>query len=295
VTQSKPISAPIIIIGAHRSGTTMVVQILEELGLFVGKKMDVNHEALFFMRFNEWLMGRSGATWDHPEPVRELFTGDHSADARALAQDCANAIIHSPYTVSYLGCRRFLRQRRLDRLTFPWGWKDPRNTFTLPLWQERFPEAKVIHVIRHGVDVAQSLRNRHLTAVASERRRRPSQRFRYLITPYRDRYFDTVICGSLEGSFEVWERYVAEARRQVERTGSRAIELRFEDLVTGPRDVLSNLVEFCEMDVPSDVLNTAISHIRSDRAYAYRDDPRLQAFANGVADRLAIYQYDSSD
>ena len=70
VAQSKSMSPPVIVVGAHRSGTTMVVEMLEALGLFVGERKDVNHEALFFVRFNEWLMYRSGATWDHPEPVR---------------------------------------------------------------------------------------------------------------------------------------------------------------------------------------------------------------------------------
>jgi LPS sulfotransferase NodH len=293
VMQSKFISAPVVVIGAHRSGTALVVRMLEALGLFVGEKQDVNHEALFFVRFNEWLMHRSGATWDHPEPVRELFTSEHAANARALAQACAGAMIHSPYTVSYLGWRHFLRQRRLDRLRFPWGWKDPRNTFMLPLWQECFPEAKVIHVMRHGVDAAYSLTKRHLEAVAVERRRGPSRR--YLITPYRDRFFDTVTCGSLEGSFQVWEQYVSEARRQVARTGSRAIELRFEDLVAQPLSALNTLVDFCGLDASSEALRTTASHVRVERAHAYRSSPRLQEFADSVADRLAIYQYSSDD
>jgi hypothetical protein len=264
---------------------------LEALGLFVGEQKDVNQEALFFARFNEWLMRRSGATWDHPEPVHELFTSEHATDVRALAQACADAMIRSPHTLSYLGWRRFLRQRRLDRLRFPWGWKDPRNTFTLPLWLECFPEAKVIHVMRHGVDAAQSLTRRHLAAVAAEQRRKPSLRFRYLITPYRDRFFDTVVCSSLEGSFKVWERYVSEARRQVERPGSRAIELRFEDLLAQPLSALNTLVDFCGIDASSEALRTTASHVRADRAHTYRSNPRLQAFADGVADRLAIYQY----
>lgn len=294
-TQGDRPNAPVIVIGAHRSGTTMVVRMLEALGLFAGKKQDINHEALFFVRFNEWLMLRSGATWDHPEPVRELFASEHAADARALAQAYANAMIRSPHTVSYLGWKRFLRQRRLDRLRFPWGWKDPRSTFTLPLWQECFPEARVIHVMRHGVDTAQSLTSRHMTAVAAERFRSPSRYPRYLVAPYRHRFFDTVTCGSLEGSFNVWERYMSEARRQVERTGSLAIELRFEDLAAQPLGALANLADFCGIDVSSKALRATASHARDSRAYAYRSSPHLREFADSVADRLAVYQYSPDD
>jgi hypothetical protein len=295
LAQAESARPPVIVIGAHRSGTTMVVRMLEALGLFAGKRKDVNQEALFFVRFNEWLMHRCGATWDHPEPVRELFTSDHAADARALAQACADAMIRSPHTVSYLGRRRFLQQRRLDRLRFPWGWKDPRSTFTLPLWLKCFPEAKVLHVMRHGVDAAQSMTRRHLEAVAAERRRSPSPGFRYALAPYRKRYFDTVVCGSLEGSFGVWEQYVREARRQVQRVGRRAVELRFEDLVTDPVRTLGAVLDFCEIDASSQALHTVAGQVRLDRVYAYRGSPRLHEFAHVVADRLAIYQYGPDD
>jgi Sulfotransferase family len=273
----------------------MVVRMLEALGLFAGKRKDVNQEALFFVRFNEWLMHRCGATWDHPEPVRELFTNDHTSEARALAQACADAMIRSPHTVSFLGMRRFLHQRRLDRLGFSWGWKDPRSTFTLPLWLKCFPDAKVVHVMRHGVDAAHSLTRRHLEAVAAERCRNPSPGVRYLLTPYRKRYFDTVVCSSLEGSFGVWERYVREARRQVEGAGGQALELRFEDLVANPVPTLKSVVDFCEIDASPEALHMAAGQARLDRVYAYRTSPRLQEFARVVEDRLTVYQYSPSD
>ena len=37
------------------------------------------------------------------------------------------------------------------------GWKDPRNTFTLDLWLKLFPNAKIINIMRHPLDVSQSL------------------------------------------------------------------------------------------------------------------------------------------
>jgi hypothetical protein len=39
---------PVIIIGMSRSGTTMLVEMLEQLGLFVGRKKTRNNEAVFF-------------------------------------------------------------------------------------------------------------------------------------------------------------------------------------------------------------------------------------------------------
>ena len=47
-------SSPIIIAGMHRSGTSMVTNILKKLGLTIGSKLDSNHESIFFQRINIW-------------------------------------------------------------------------------------------------------------------------------------------------------------------------------------------------------------------------------------------------
>ena len=46
---------PVIILGMHRSGTTMITKILENLGLYVGAEKEENHEALFFWEINNWI------------------------------------------------------------------------------------------------------------------------------------------------------------------------------------------------------------------------------------------------
>lgn len=40
--------SPILIIGMHRSGTSMITRKLESLGLFLGNEKDENDEAFFF-------------------------------------------------------------------------------------------------------------------------------------------------------------------------------------------------------------------------------------------------------
>ena len=58
--------SPVIIVGMHRSGTTMLSQLLERLGLFTGEKKDDDYEALFFYKLNEWLLNQANASWDNP-------------------------------------------------------------------------------------------------------------------------------------------------------------------------------------------------------------------------------------
>ena len=57
---------PTIILGMHRSGTSILTRILEKLGLFVGCRKDENNEALFFLKFNDWILKQANATWDNP-------------------------------------------------------------------------------------------------------------------------------------------------------------------------------------------------------------------------------------
>ena len=63
---------PIIIIGMHRSGTTMLSKILENSGVFLGNNKDINNEALFFQKINTWFMRQVYASWDNPEPMLHM-------------------------------------------------------------------------------------------------------------------------------------------------------------------------------------------------------------------------------
>ena len=58
---------PILIIGMHRSGTTMLTRFIEGSGIFMGSKksMDKNEESFFFQRINEWILYQKNATWDN--------------------------------------------------------------------------------------------------------------------------------------------------------------------------------------------------------------------------------------
>ena len=66
-------TSPIIIIGMHRSGTTMLSRQLEALGVFMGNKKESNHEATFFLGIDSWLVTQCGGAWDNPQAIRYLL------------------------------------------------------------------------------------------------------------------------------------------------------------------------------------------------------------------------------
>lgn len=277
--------SPIIIIGMHRSGTTMLTRVLGELGLFVGKHLEENHESIFFMNLNNWLMRQCGAEWDQPDPFHRLA---EAPDIRAWMVQRLDCFLRSPRVIFYLGASRYMRWRTPFRLDQPWGWKDPRNTYTLRLWLDLFPQAKVVHIYRHGVDVAQSLKRR------AEK----------LFTASRDKSFcvdwlrvrpreatNTIRCLQLEGGFSLWEEYMAEAQRQVAKLGERALEIRYETLLEDPPPWLGKLTGFCGLSCEKRQMESIAKRLHQGRAYSYRTVPSLAKFAEGVSARLKAWGY----
>src|ERR1700733_10810901 len=149
---------PVIFIGMHRSGTSMLGRLLEELGMFFGALKDENNEAMFFQDLNEWLLNQCGGRCDNPAPFNEYFW--RSDEAVKWTELYLRNLLASPRCIQFLGARSTLRG--IGGLTMPQRSIDPRNTFTLPIWLRICPTAKVVSIERNGVDVAQSLRAREI-------------------------------------------------------------------------------------------------------------------------------------
>lgn len=281
---------PVIIIGMHRSGTSMVTRLLEQLGWFCGQKKDDNHEARLFGFLNNWLFTQSGASWDHPEPVYHLLQNE---EIRQASVGYIQKIMQTRHAISYLGWQHYLRYRQPGGLEMPWGWKDPRNTFTLPLWLDLFPEAKVIHIFRHGVDVAQSLKVRHHKLLqrhlAQERAR--SAGYYWLHRKRRLGFTNTVRCRQLDEGFRLWQTYLEEANAHTRRLGSQAITIKYEDFLADPASFLHLLADFCELGATQAQISSLTENIDTGRAYAYRQDAALLAFAQTVQDQLTAVGY----
>ena len=47
-----------------------------------------------------------------------------------------------------------------------WGWKDPRNSLTLPFWQQLLPGLKTLIIVRNPLEVAHSMGKRNGTSYA---------------------------------------------------------------------------------------------------------------------------------
>jgi len=136
------------ITGAHRSGTSMVARLLHACGLDLGPESDLMPPAkdnpdgfwenLSFVAMNDELLNELGGAWDLP-PRSTPF-----ADKRFDAMRTRAQILVSAFSRSKV-----------------WGWKDPRNSLTLPFWRAIVPKLRTIIVVRNPLEVAYSLHQRN--------------------------------------------------------------------------------------------------------------------------------------
>lgn len=143
-------SNQLIVAGFHRSGTSLVCQLLDRAGLFLGYEMlgakfsnrHGHFEDIEIFRLHQRILNDNGQTW----LVKERFL----------------PVITEPIW------------RRMERITHRrnadydlWGFKDPRVCLFVMTWKHLLPNAKVLLVYRHFSDSTYSLERRQSTELFS--------------------------------------------------------------------------------------------------------------------------------
>ncbi|MFH1845155.1 MAG: sulfotransferase [bacterium] len=141
---------PVCIAGMHRSGTSLVARLLQQCGLHLGPDNQLmppqqdNPDGFFehveIVRLNNEILAALNGGWDLPPAL--------PAGGLEYRQLPAHFRIRARRLVAAIGCRE------------PWGWKDPRNSLTLPFWRGLYPDLKVIACVRHPLEVVRSLQRR---------------------------------------------------------------------------------------------------------------------------------------
>ena len=138
----------ISIAGMHRSGTSMVARLLNLCGVDLGAEQDMMPasvanpegywEHIWFNYFNNQLLEFYLGAWD-------------------------TVPVYPPNWENAPGVEWIKREARavIGRFNSPvWGWKDPRNSITLPFWKQLVPQLKTVVCLRNPLDVAASLNKR---------------------------------------------------------------------------------------------------------------------------------------
>jgi hypothetical protein len=134
----------LIVVGFHRSGTSLLTQLLHRAGLFVGDDllgaMPSNPYGHFedreVLELHREVMEDHGVGWQVDQP--QLFS-------------------LSPRHWSRM--EQFVAKREAAHRN--WGFKEPRVCFFLGSWKYLLPDARFVIVYRDPADCARSLENRH--------------------------------------------------------------------------------------------------------------------------------------
>lgn len=140
-TSSTPQSAPLMVVGMHRSGTSFLTGSLQQAGLELGKysawnphNLKGNRENQDIVEFHDQVLAARGYAWDRPPTTPIVWS--------RAEQDAAQALIDQ-----YQGAPH-------------WGFKDPRSLLMVDCWQALLPNLRFIGIFRHPTAVAQSLHAR---------------------------------------------------------------------------------------------------------------------------------------
>ena len=217
-------TAPTIVctLGMHRSGTSLVSRVLNVLGVYLGPQEQLmrpstdnptgHWESRPIKEINDEILSLLGGSWQEPP---SLGAGWERSPELAGPRHRAREVIEADFSGTEL-----------------WGFKDPRNSLTLPFWQRILDPMRYVICLRNPLDVAAS-------AGASNRGE------------------DTV---PFEQGVELWLTYVRGALAAT--AGHPRHFVFYEDLMTDPEPVVRELARFIGRESSSDTesdLRTAIT------------------------------------
>ncbi len=139
-------SKPVVVIGMHRSGTSVVSSLVYRLGIHLGDDLlgssysnpSGHFEDLDFLDIHDAILKDAGGDWDSPPDIERLRKSfkKHEGDIDSIL------------------FRKAFRGNR-------WGWKEPRTSLLLPFYRRKLPDMKIIYCQRDAEEVAASLQNRN--------------------------------------------------------------------------------------------------------------------------------------
>ena len=222
-------SAPVIILGMHRSYTTLLAQWLHLNGIqmFEGDAPPNHHEDPRVFTLHEQFLAAQQMNWLN---AREPFT-DPGDKFRNL-------------------CYAYWKSNT-DKVA--WGWKDPRTTILFEfLWSAFASDAKLLAVFRNPADVVASLFDRKV-AMRSRYRKVPDALYRAVLSRNRNQYdVPHLIC------WNYYNRLLIRTLQQV--NSSRYVLIHADTLTSSPQAIRSHLQETWEHPLAGPDLSDLMHH-----------------------------------
>jgi glycosyltransferase involved in cell wall biosynthesis len=265
-TTDEVVGTPICVLGPSRSGTSLTARLLGLAGVHLGPEEELlgperrqlagegkevlakaghsnpggHWEHYRLMRLNERILRVFGGSWREPAPLQPGWETARELDG---LREEARALLAESFAGHPL-----------------WGWKDPRNSLTLPFWRDLLPGMRCVICLRHPLEVAESLRSR-----------------------------DGIELGD---GIAQWARYLATAL--VNTAGAPRSLVRYEDYFADPRRSAERLARFAGREGAFDgpAAGAALSAAIDERLWRHRlpdgDATRTYRFSREAALLLRI-------
>jgi Sulfotransferase family len=210
---------PIVVFNKSHSGSRLLARLLSSQGVYIGSDLNVSADSISLVPLVQHLV-----TAHYPNYAPLWFASRWPAEIEELALDCFER-----HLAGHDGRSR-------------WGWKLCETTYILPVIAAIFPQAKFVHLIRDGRDVA------FCDHVA------PVQPFWRKVYFNDDRIAEWRGLSLTNRGYDVashiynalhWINSVEVGRRYGAMLHDRYIEIRYEDLCTDFMRTSSRILAFC--------------------------------------------------
>ena len=258
---------PVIITGIHRSGTSLLSKIFQNENVYFGSVKDINNESIFFQNINKWIMSSNSSTWDNPLTIR-----DNLKDERySMLLNKIHNMLNSWMNFKYFGWSSLIIRKSFFTFKSKWGWKDPRNIFTLPFWLNIFPDSKVVILIRHPYDVVNSLISRNALLLKNDIKNK-NRFYSYFLTPLLNINNYSNLSSNLdtfEDGMKLYDIYYNEIQFMKEKYPDKIIIVKYEDIIIKKHTEIQNIFDFCNLEL-GEKNKLFMETIYSDRMYNFK-------------------------
>ena len=260
---------PIIITGMHRSGTSLLSNILMKQGVFMGSKLDSNNESIFFQRINKWILSCIGSSWDNPQTLKDLDNEDINVIINRLGK-----ALNSRFSKSlFLGKKDLIYNKSLNEIDIVWGWKDPVNTFTLFIWKQIFPNSKIININRHPLDVSTSLINRESNLKSKDKESLFPEFLSSLLPVLSINKGDVLSSFNIKNindGLKLYKKYFDEIESN--KNLYDVLDIKYEYLIMDSNKVLNEIFDYLDMNISDDEYQDIERILDKSRVYAFKNN-----------------------